>query len=146
MGVSVNFFDNGGYIVEVKCLFICRGCWCWLFVVLDHTTFFNFLNVNISSSFVFRCLQYVKAIRKEFLWCAYWVGLGILSSVGLGTGLHTFLLYLVSRTSITWIPCRNLRTYCVTFLLCGPANVIVFYFHVNALSDFYLWCETQQWL
>ena len=27
-------------------------------------------------------------------WCAWWVGLGILSSVGLGTGLHTFLLYL----------------------------------------------------
>merc|ERR1719347_159696 len=27
-------------------------------------------------------------------WCGWWVGLGILSSVGLGTGLHTFLLYL----------------------------------------------------
>lgn len=26
----------------------------------------------------------------------YWLGLGILSSVGLGTGLHTFVLYLVS--------------------------------------------------
>ncbi|KAM5179657.1 vacuole membrane protein 1 isoform 1-T3 [Mantella aurantiaca] len=38
--------------------------------------------------------QYVQYIEKRFLWCAYWVGLGILSSVGLGTGLHTFLLYL----------------------------------------------------
>ncbi|XP_070549706.1 vacuole membrane protein 1-like [Ptychodera flava] len=38
--------------------------------------------------------RYVTSIRKQFLWCAYWVGLGILSSVGLGTGLHTFLLYL----------------------------------------------------
>merc|ERR1719331_1678802 len=38
--------------------------------------------------------QTVHAIEKRFLWCAYWVGLGILSSVGLGTGLHTFLLYL----------------------------------------------------
>ena len=28
------------------------------------------------------------------VWCAWWVGLGVLSSVGLGTGLHTFLLYL----------------------------------------------------
>jgi hypothetical protein len=27
-------------------------------------------------------------------WCLWWVGLGVLSSVGLGTGLHTFLLYL----------------------------------------------------
>ncbi|XP_053563301.1 vacuole membrane protein 1 [Bombina bombina] len=38
--------------------------------------------------------QYVQYVEKKFLWCAYWVGLGILSSVGLGTGLHTFLLYL----------------------------------------------------
>nr|XP_056721119.1 vacuole membrane protein 1 [Euleptes europaea] len=38
--------------------------------------------------------QYVRYTEKKFLWCAYWVGLGILSSVGLGTGLHTFLLYL----------------------------------------------------
>ncbi|XP_062408820.1 vacuole membrane protein 1 [Sardina pilchardus] len=37
---------------------------------------------------------YIQYMEKKFLWCAYWVGLGILSSVGLGTGLHTFLLYL----------------------------------------------------
>uniref|UniRef100_A0A8C1LGA5 Vacuole membrane protein 1 n=1 Tax=Cyprinus carpio TaxID=7962 RepID=A0A8C1LGA5_CYPCA len=36
--------------------------------------------------------EYVQYLEKKFLWCAYWVGLGILSSVGLGTGLHTFLL------------------------------------------------------
>lgn len=28
------------------------------------------------------------------LFALYWVGLGIASSVGLGTGLHTFILYL----------------------------------------------------
>jgi hypothetical protein len=42
-----------------------------------------------------RC--YIKAVarlEKYLLWCGWWVGLGILSSVGLGTGLHTFLLYL----------------------------------------------------
>jgi len=33
-------------------------------------------------------------IEKYLVWCGWWVGLGILSSVGLGTGLHTFLLYL----------------------------------------------------
>ena len=41
--------------------------------------------------------QYVRLLEKKCLWCAYWMGLGILSSVGLGTGLHTFLLYLVSE-------------------------------------------------
>ena len=45
--------------------------------------------------------QYFSSVEKQILWCAYWVGLGILSSVGLGTGLHTFLLYLVS-TTVCW--------------------------------------------
>lgn len=33
-------------------------------------------------------------IKEDIAWFSYWVFLGILSSVGLGTGLHTFLLYL----------------------------------------------------
>jgi len=36
----------------------------------------------------------VLHIEKYLAWCLWWVGLGILSSVGLGTGLHTFILYL----------------------------------------------------
>uniref|UniRef100_F6TPZ9 Vacuole membrane protein 1 n=1 Tax=Ornithorhynchus anatinus TaxID=9258 RepID=F6TPZ9_ORNAN len=48
--------------------------------------------------------QYVQYMEKKFLWCAYWVGLGILSSVGLGTGLHTFLLYLGAGTAIGELP------------------------------------------
>lgn len=61
---------------------------------------FNFLPWEISPflfffSFVTFLFQYVRYMEKKFFWCAYWVGLGILSSVGLGTGLHTFLLYLV---------------------------------------------------
>ena len=33
-------------------------------------------------------------MKQHSLWCLYWIFLGVLSSVGLGTGLHTFLLYL----------------------------------------------------
>lgn len=38
---------------------------------------------------------YAKRFEKQALWCFYWIWLGILSSIGLGTGLHTFVLYLV---------------------------------------------------
>ncbi|KAM5274639.1 vacuole membrane protein 1 isoform 2-T2 [Ctenodactylus gundi] len=48
--------------------------------------------------------QYVRRIEKQFLLYAYWIGLGILSSVGLGTGLHTFLLYLGIGTAIGELP------------------------------------------
>jgi membrane protein YqaA with SNARE-associated domain len=36
----------------------------------------------------------VLQLEKYLAWCLWWVGLGVLSSVGLGTGLHTFILYL----------------------------------------------------
>ena len=41
-------------------------------------------------------VQYIGSAEKLLIRCSYWIGLGILSSVGLGTGLHTFILYLVS--------------------------------------------------
>lgn len=37
---------------------------------------------------------YVEWIRQNAFFVVYWVGLGVISSIGLGTGLHTFLLYL----------------------------------------------------
>lgn len=37
---------------------------------------------------------YVEWIRQNAFFVVYWVGLGVVSSIGLGTGLHTFLLYL----------------------------------------------------
>lgn len=40
------------------------------------------------------CQQHVQPIEKQFISYAYWIGLAAVSPVGLGTGLHTFLLYL----------------------------------------------------
>ncbi|XP_033149512.1 vacuole membrane protein 1-like [Drosophila busckii] len=37
---------------------------------------------------------YIELVHKNTWFHVYWIGLGVLSSVGLGTGLHTFLLYL----------------------------------------------------
>ncbi|XP_029036899.1 vacuole membrane protein 1-like isoform X1 [Osmia bicornis bicornis] len=38
--------------------------------------------------------QVLRAWETKIIWWLYWIGLGVLSSVGLGTGLHTFVLYL----------------------------------------------------
>jgi membrane protein YqaA with SNARE-associated domain len=54
----------------------------------------------------------VKSIEKQLLWCAYWIGLGILSSVGLGTGLHTFLLYLgphIAAVTLAAFECKSVN-------------------------------------
>lgn len=49
---------------------------------------------------------------NESKWCLYWLGLGVLSSVGLGTGLHTFLLYLgphIAAVTISAYECHALN-------------------------------------
>ena len=54
----------------------------------------------------------VHAWEQYLSWCAWWVGLGILSSVGLGTGLHTFLLYLgphIAAVTMAAYECNSLE-------------------------------------
>ncbi|KAF4518555.1 hypothetical protein B566_EDAN004299 [Ephemera danica] len=53
----------------------------------------------------------VQPVMRQTLWCLYWVGLGVLSSVGLGTGLHTFLLYLgphIAAVTLAAYECHTL--------------------------------------
>jgi hypothetical protein len=38
--------------------------------------------------------QYRENVNDIAEFAAWWIGLGILSSIGFGTGLHTFVLYL----------------------------------------------------
>jgi membrane protein YqaA with SNARE-associated domain len=38
--------------------------------------------------------QIIHALQKEATWSIYWLLLGVASSIGLGTGLHTFVLFL----------------------------------------------------
>lgn len=57
-------------------------------------------------------LQLFRQLYKDGRWCLYWLGLGVLSSVGLGTGLHTFLLYLgphIASVTIAAYECGSLN-------------------------------------
>uniref|UniRef100_A0AAX7TK28 Vacuole membrane protein 1 n=1 Tax=Astatotilapia calliptera TaxID=8154 RepID=A0AAX7TK28_ASTCA len=81
--------------------------WTWR-LWQQRQTVFGLLTLLTLLSIAYRIegahTQYVCYMEKKTLWCAYWVGLGILSSVGLGTGLHTFLLYLGVGTAIGELP------------------------------------------
>lgn len=51
------------------------------------------------------------SLELKGLWCMYWIGLGILSSVGFGTGLHTFLLYLgpfIASVTLAAFTCNSI--------------------------------------
>ncbi|XP_015111193.1 vacuole membrane protein 1 isoform X1 [Diachasma alloeum] len=56
--------------------------------------------------------ELLKEWENSLLWWLYWVGLGVLSSVGFGTGLHTFVLYLgphIAAVTIAAYECGGLN-------------------------------------
>ncbi|CAG5022855.1 unnamed protein product [Parnassius apollo] len=55
---------------------------------------------------------YVQVTVATLAWWGWWVILGVCSSVGLGTGLHTFLLYLgphIARVTLAAYECGSLN-------------------------------------
>ncbi|KAI9598301.1 hypothetical protein BDF19DRAFT_229207 [Syncephalis fuscata] len=61
-------------------------------------------------------------IKSEVTWAGYWVLLGIASSVGLGTGLHTFVLFLgphIAEVTLAAFECGH-----VDFAVRGPNSFI----------------------
>ncbi|XP_064547204.1 vacuole membrane protein 1 [Drosophila montana] len=53
----------------------------------------------------------IELVRRNTWFFVYWLGLGVLSSVGLGTGLHTFLLYLgphIASVTLAAYECNSL--------------------------------------
>ncbi|CAG9806116.1 unnamed protein product [Chironomus riparius] len=67
--------------------------------LLNHKKTISFLLVLLTGFFTLWYIPgnhqvYVELIRKNAFFVMYWVGLGVISSIGLGTGLHTFILYL----------------------------------------------------
>jgi membrane protein YqaA with SNARE-associated domain len=54
----------------------------------------------------------IQTIESLFFWTLYWFGLGIASSIGLGTGLHTFLLYLgpfIAQVTLAAYECGSVK-------------------------------------
>ncbi|KAF9895785.1 Vacuolar membrane protease, partial [Lobosporangium transversale] len=52
----------------------------------------------------------LKHAELGLIWYGYWTLLGIASSVGLGTGLHTFVLFLgphIADVTLTAYKCGN---------------------------------------
>lgn len=56
--------------------------------------------------------RFIQLVKTNGFFVVYWTGLGVLSSVGLGTGLHTFLLYLgphIASVTLAAYECNSLN-------------------------------------
>ncbi|XP_075679947.1 vacuole membrane protein 1-like isoform X1 [Dermatophagoides pteronyssinus] len=89
---------------------------CYTFLIIHHLMYCVSMTIFILIFFIALQLNglhqpYVQFIYKRLAWCIYWCGLGILSSVGLGTGLHTFILYLgphIASVTLAAYECNSL--------------------------------------
>ncbi|KAH7522337.1 hypothetical protein FEM48_Zijuj07G0127700 [Ziziphus jujuba var. spinosa] len=85
---------KGGWLMLISTAFLALGI---LLLTIDGphekvTYFTHFLsNFHICWCFV---LQHVEELMKYFHFGLWWMALGVASSIGLGSGLHTFVLYL----------------------------------------------------
>lgn len=73
---------------------------------------FHFYYTESSSPYHGRVQDSLNNVRRIFIWCLYWIGLGVLSSIGLGTGLHTFLLYLgphIAAVTLAAYECNSVK-------------------------------------
>ncbi|KAJ3331866.1 Vacuolar membrane protease [Blyttiomyces sp. JEL0837] len=72
----------------------------------------------------------VRDIEREVLWYGWWTLLGIASSIGLGTGLHTFVLFLgphIAKVTMTAYSCGHLNFEVRgpnAFVCTDPAQII----------------------
>lgn len=97
--VDLVLWKNPFQTLTFFCKEVFYQCKCFLTSLFQYQKY-AFLLVFIIANLVL--LTYINGphqpvvfwFSKKLKWCLYWVGLGVLSSVGLGTGLHTFLLYL----------------------------------------------------
>lgn len=96
---------------------VANECYHQLMSYCNYVTVINFDQLAIPEACFGKTeacylLQYWDSVRKQTLWCLYWLGLGVLSSVGLGTGLHTFLLYLgphIATVTLAAYECGSLN-------------------------------------
>ncbi|EFA83965.1 transmembrane protein [Heterostelium album PN500] len=89
------------------------------------TLFFSSLLISLSILAIYAPGEHQNYIGKysEFISiCLWWVGLGVLSSVGLGTGLHTFVLYLGPHIAKVTLAASEWQS--VDFLQYGPNSFV----------------------
>lgn len=78
----------------------------WIMSLLCVATLLYFLSISFRGSHT----EYLQKWTAQFQWCGYWVALGIMSSAGFGTGLHTFLLYLgphIAKVTLAAYECMS---------------------------------------
>lgn len=78
----------------------------WILILLCFATALYFVSISFRGSHTTLMQAWIDSLK----WYAIWPILGIMSSVGLGTGLHTFVLYLgphIAKVTLAAYECMS---------------------------------------
>ncbi|CAK9302385.1 unnamed protein product [Gordionus sp. m RMFG-2023] len=84
----------------------------WLLKFKDKSAIILLSSLILLAIFLKSDHKYIDKIYKTSYYYLSWFGLGILSSIGIGTGLHTFILYLgpfLANVTIAAHKCQSLN-------------------------------------
>jgi hypothetical protein len=76
------------------------------------------VSFNDALLLVLMIIQYVREVLAYLRFGLWWVGLGVASSIGLGSGLHTFVLYLgphIAMFTIRATQCGRVDLKCAPY-------------------------------
>ncbi|XP_053206759.1 vacuole membrane protein 1-like [Panonychus citri] len=102
---TLDYFLRETFLLTIQGIIWLRGHFLSAIIFLISVTLLIFYSNQIESPLI-------NSFKTQVLWSLYWLGLGILSSVGLGTGLHTFILYLgphIAKVTLAAYECGSLR-------------------------------------
>ncbi|CDW54612.1 vacuole membrane protein; transmembrane protein [Trichuris trichiura] len=121
---TLNLLERQGFVMHKKPFRTLHYSSCEVYCMLTesskklwHHRYVGALLLVLGFLFYFVCRlpgqhqQVLYSLEKKLLWCAYWLILGVLSSIGFGTGLHTFLLYLgphIAAVTLAAFECGSL--------------------------------------
>ncbi|KAJ1730598.1 hypothetical protein LPJ61_002928 [Coemansia biformis] len=113
---QVSFLRSPVKVSYYSSLYLRRQLWAATLRIVQYP---RTLAYSIALGSMYAALHGVDGPHTEALrsvdgwvgWCLYWVVLGVLSSIGLGAGLHTFVLFLgphIARVTLTAHECASM--------------------------------------
>jgi hypothetical protein len=92
---EITIFKNPILTIQTLIVILYEQIYKFFLFMKKHKTILLCIIIYFTLNFIEGIhLRYVSYSNKIIYFCLYWILLGVASSIGLGTGLHTFVLYL----------------------------------------------------
>ncbi|KAI8915635.1 hypothetical protein EDD86DRAFT_252423, partial [Gorgonomyces haynaldii] len=146
----ITFWKAPVLVTKYFCLYILSALADTITLLINHLlVVFVFTSVLLGLVYLYITpgshQPWIQVLESQVIYYGWWIGLGVLSSIGLGTGLHTFLLFLgpfIAQVTITAYQCQSIdfATTGLDAFVCGPTTpVSIYYIWTKVVKETMFW-------